>query len=169
MIAVAEMTLADRLAAIKAAGFWTPEEAARFDALRNASYVLVRIDGVGERWRCNRCNGRHTHFTLMCVERPFRGLLDGLHAYWANVGDAGTGNLSPAQQRRLDVLTPIFGGRPLPLGTAHPRMAADLATDERDVLIGSTVLGSLDPIPPAKARLLVEIINMRARRTVLTL
>lgn len=167
--AVAEMTMAERLASLSGAGFLTPAEAARLDTLRDASYVLVRNDGsAGERWRCGRCGAKHAHFTLFCVERPFRGLLDGLHAYWANVG-ARAADLSPGQRQRLDVLASIFGSQPTALATAHPATAAGLATDETDVLIGSTVLGSLDPITPQRARLLMETINMRARQRVLTL
>lgn len=169
-IAVADMTLAERIETIKRLGFWTPEQSARFDALRSADYVLVRNDGAaGERWPCKRCGLLHAHFTLMCHPRPFRGLLDGLHAYWANLGTGRLGDLSPGQQARLDILTPIFGAQPIPLGSAHPTMAAGLGTDERDVLIGATVLGSLDPISKARAQLYAEVINSRARSRVITL
>lgn len=170
MPAVADMaTVSERIDAIKRAGFWTPEEASRFDALKSSEYCLVRIDGEGERWRCNRCNAKHTHFTLMCVERPFRGLASGLHAYWANVGTARTSDLSPSQRERLDVLAPIFGGRPVPLADGHADMAAGMAVDDRDVMVGALVLGSIDPISRGKAQLLASLINARARQRVIAL
>ncbi len=168
-IQIEDMSLNDRLAAIKRAGFWTPEESARFDAVRNSSYCLVRIDGDGERWKCRRCGGRHTHYTLFCISRPFRGLSHALYAYWANAGSAREQDLSPAQRANLETLAPIFGNRPVPLATAHPATSAALATDERDVMVGATVLGSIDPISRAKASLYVELINSKARQRVITL
>lgn len=170
MTTVAEMaTIEERLSAMRRAGFWSPDEAARFDALRSSEYCLVRIDGAGERWRCNRCNQKHAHFTYWCVERPFKGLAHGLYAYWANVGNARSSDLSPSQRERLDVLAPIFGNRPVPLAQSHPATSAGLETPDRDVLVGAQVLGSIDPISRAKARLLVEIINSRAGQAVLRL
>lgn len=170
MTSVSEMTShQERLDALKRAGFWTPEEAARFDALRSAEYCLVRIDGSGERWKCDRCGGKHSHFTLMCVERPFKGLKQGLKAYWASAGAARAADLSPTQKANLDVLAPIFGGRPVPLATAHPQTAAGLDVAERDVLVGAEILGTIDPISKAKAQLLAALINARARRTVITI
>jgi len=167
--AVSEMSLVEQLAALKRLGIWTPEEAARFDAMRNAEYVLVRNDG-SERWRCRLCNRQHEHFTWMCVERPFRGLVGGLYAYWVNVGGARIADLSPRQRQTLDVLRPLFGGqRPIPVATGHPDMAAGLVTDRTDVLLGGTLLGSIDPITPTKARLLVSLINARAGQRVLIL
>lgn len=170
MTTVAEMiSIEERLSAMKRAGFWSPEESARFDALRSSEYVLVRIDGAGERWRCNRCGQKHQHFTLMCIERPFKGLSHGLYAYWANAGSARAQDLSPTQREQMDVLAPIFGGRPVPLATAHPQTAAAMGTPDRDVMVGATVLGSIDPISRAKARLLISLINSRAGHTALTL
>lgn len=170
MTTVAEMaTYQERVDAMKRAGFWTPEEASRFDALRSSEYVLVRIDGAGERWKCERCGAKHTHFTLMCTERPFRGLTHGLYAYWANVGGHSESDLSASQRERLDVLAPIFGNRPIPLATSHQATAAALGTDDRDALIGAQILGSIDPISRTKARILTEIINAKAGRRVLAL
>jgi hypothetical protein len=167
---VADMsTVEARMAAMKRASIWTPEQAARYDALRNAEYCLVRIDGDGERWRCGRCNQKHTHYTLMCLPRPWRGLTHALYAYWANAGSARESDLSPAQRANLDILAPIFGGRPTPLATAHPLTAAVAGVDDRDVMVGATVLGSIDPISRPKAALYVELINSRARARVISL
>lgn len=170
MPTIAEMpTVAERLAAMKRAGIWSPEEAARFDAIVASEYCLVRIDGDGERWRCNRCNAKHTHFTLMCVERPFKGLRQGLKAYWANAGSARASDLSPTQRERLDALAPIFGDRPIPLATAHPKTAAGMNVADRDVMVGALILGSIDPISRAKALLLASVINARAGQRVIDL
>jgi hypothetical protein len=170
MPSVAEMVnYQERLDALKLAGFWNPEEAARFDALHAAEYVIVRIDGDGERWRCNRCNAKHTHFTLMCVERPFKGLRQGLKAYWANVGSARSSDLSPSQRERLDVLAPLFGGRPIPLANGHPLTAAGMDVPDRDVMVGALILGSIEPISKAKATLLASIINSRAGQRAINL
>lgn len=169
MPTMAEMTVEDRRDAMQRAGIWTPEQSARYDALRRSTYVLVRIDGEGERWRCGLCNGRHTHFTKLCVPLPFRGLLDGLHALYANVGGARESDLSPTQKAQLDALRPIFGGSPVPLATGHPSTAAALGTEDRDVLVGAAVLGSIDPISRAKAELYASTINFKARARIVTL
>lgn len=159
----------DLAAVVRSLGFLSDEEGQRLDALAASQYVLVRIDGQGERWRCGRCNAKHTHFTLMCIERPFRGLTHGLLAYWQNVGSARTSDLSPTQQARLDSLRPLFGEeRPMPnLADRHPETARRLATPERDVDLGAWVLGTIDPISPLQASVLMERINARARRAVI--
>lgn len=161
----------DVSALVRALGFLTDDEGKQLDALAAAQFVLVRIDGQGERWRCSRCNAKHTHFTLHCIERPFRGLTHGLLAYWQNVGAARTRDLSPTQQARLASLAPLFGeDRPLPnLADRHPETARRLATPERDVDLGAFVLGTLDPISPLQASVLVERINSRARRPLIRL
>lgn len=169
MPTIAEMSVEDRLATMARLGIWSPEQAARFDAARNNSYCLVRIDGVGERWKCRECGCRHAHFTKLCIPVPYRGLMNGLHAYWANFGSARAQDLSPAQQANLDALRPIFGGRPVPLATGHPEMAAGAGVADRDVLVGSTLLGSIDPISPARARLYAELINTKARQRLIVL
>lgn len=171
MTTVAEMvTYQERVDAMKRAGFWSPEEAARFDALRSSEYVLILNDGsAGERWPCKECGLLHRHFTLLCIERPFRGLTHGLYAYWANVGGRRTDDLSPTQIANLDVLKPVFGEQPIPLASSHPSTAAALGTDDRDALLGATVLGMVDPISTPKARLRIEMINAKAGRRVLAI
>jgi hypothetical protein len=159
--------LPDPSGMVRSLGFLTPADATRLDALERASYVLVRIDGEAERWRCDRCRGKHAHFTLMCVERPFRGLRHGLLAYWQNLGAADPADLTPAQRERVGLLHSAFGGRGIPdLRRRHPGTARALATPETDLDVGAWVLGTLDPITPAKARQLADRINARARRVV---
>lgn len=161
----------ERAALIRALGFIPPEQAAQFDALLDASYVLVRNDGA-ERARCNPkrggCNMIHAHFTLLCIPRPFRGLHEGLFAYWANVGQRRDDELTQEQRARLKSLGPLFT-QTVPLATVHPRTARELGTRQNDLDLGAVLLGTLDPISPLRARLYAEQINTKARRTVVRL
>lgn len=160
----------DPVAWLRAHGMATTEEAERLDALAQSRYFLVRIDGQGERWRCRGCNGRHTHFTLMCLERPFRGIDHGLYAYWKNVGAGDPQQLSARQTARVRQIGAMLGAPPTPnLSTLHPRTAQALGGDAADTDFGADLLGTLDPIPETKALLLVNLINARARRPILTL
>lgn len=158
----------DIAAAVRAAGLLTDEDGARLDAILDSQWVLVRIDGIGERWRCNRCGARHAHFTTFCVERPFRGLGEGLRVYWQNLGDAGERDLSPEQRQRLASLGRLFGPAPLsPLSAHHPRSARAVRTAASEIDIGAWTIGTIDPITPAEARMKIALINARAGRTIL--
>lgn len=156
----------DLAAQVRALGFLTPDDAARLHTIEQSRWVLVRIDGIGERWRCNRCGCRHAHFTRFCVEIPFRGLREGLRAYWHNT--ARSSDLSPQQQQHKAMLDELFDGKPpVALADRHPEMARRLATPERDLDLGAWVLGTIDPIDDADARKRIALINARAGRTVL--
>lgn len=158
----------DLEAHVRALGMLTDEDAVRLHAIEQAQWVLVRIDGIGERWRCNRCGCRHAHFTTLCVERPFRGLREGLRAYWHNAGVANPADLSPAMRRHKGLLDDLFDGKPpVALAERHPEMARKLATPERDLDLGVFVLGTIDPIDDKTAREKIAQINARAHRTVL--
>lgn len=158
----------DMAALVRHLGFLTPDAALRLHEIEHANWVLVRIDGEAERWRCTRCNCKHAHFTLCCVERPFRGLREGLRAYWHNTGLANPSDLSPAQQQHKALLDEMFDGKPPPaLASVHPEMARRLATPERDLDLGAFVLGTIDPISDRTAREKIALINARAHRTVL--
>lgn len=158
----------DLAALVRTLGFLTPDAAERLHAIEQAQWVLVRIDGEAERWRCGRCNGKHAHFTLMCTERPFRGLREGLRAYWHNAGLANPADLSPAQQRHRVLLDEMFDGRPpVALADRHPELARRLATPEKDLDFGVFVLGAIDPIDERTALQKIARINARAHRTVL--
>lgn len=158
--------LSDPLGVLRAAGVVLSEEAERLDAIERAQWCLVRIDGTGERWRCRACGCKHAHFTLQCVERPFRGLRGGLLAYWRNTAVPDR-DLSPKQRGARAALARSFGFEaPLPsLGDRHPQAARALATPETDFDFGAWVLGTIDPIPEAKARILASLINARSRHT----
>jgi hypothetical protein len=161
----------DAATVLRGLGFLTPEEAERLDELEQHTYFLVRIDGQGERWRCRRCNGRHTHFTLFCCERPFRGIGQGLYAYWRNIGAGDPSELSARQVARVGQIGALFGAdQPQTnLSTHHPRTAQALGYDAADVDVGADLLGTLDPISEAKARILADLINTRARQNVIRL
>jgi hypothetical protein len=160
----------DVAAFIRAQGWLTTAEGAWLDRMRNAQFVLVRIDGEGERWRCSRCNRKHTHFTTMCIERPFRGLEHGLYGYWRNVGAANPADLTPDQRAKLALFERILSRKgmptPHPLAQSNPRTARELGTRETDADIGAALLGSIDPISREKALFYADQINARARRIV---
>lgn len=155
-------TTAEREKLIRALGFEVDDPTVT--AIVQARYCLVRNDGP-EKWRCSRCNCKHEHYTSFCIPRPWRGLEHALLGYWTNVGQTNPNDLTPAQRARLGALAPIFGrGKaPVPLATQHPRTARELGTAETDAAQGATILGSLDPITPLRARLLADQINARAR------
>lgn len=153
--------------ALRESGILTPDEAARIGAIERASFCLVRIDGMGERWRCNGCNGRHEFFTHGCIPIPYRGLRDGLRAYWQNtaVPDA---DLSPEQLRRRERVADALGfADALPaLGEHHPETARALATRSGSTDVGVWVLGTIEPISRAKAAQYAAQINAKARRVI---
>ena len=153
-----------------APGIWTPEEMRQWEAIRKGQYFLVRQGTLGEMMRCKRCGSKHTYLTWMCVERPFKGLTTGLYAYWrSQPGGLHRGDLRPEEQRNLGVLDQIIGGQAADLASAHPRMAQALNTGQRNADIGGVALGALEPITTAKAQQLVDAVNMRAGRPILSM
>lgn len=155
---------------LRSFGILLPDEAARLDAIERSRYVLIRNDGEGERWRCGRCNAVHDHYTLFCVERPFRGVREALYAYWrhAVVRD---GDLTPVQRtRRKDVASALGVADDVPdLATVHPQMARSLGTPEGSTVYGGLLLGTIDVISSARAFQFASRINSIARRTVVRL
>jgi hypothetical protein len=162
--------IADPVGVLRAAGILMSEEAEQLDAIVRASHCLIRIDGIGERWRCRGCNGQHEFFTLGCIPRPFRGLRDGLRAYWQNTA-VPAADLSPDQRERRAEAGKLLGFEaPLPsLATHHPEAARQVATRPGSLDIGAWVLGVVEPISTARARLYAARINSRARRTIVRL
>lgn len=159
----------DPLAYLRSHGFLTPDEAAKLDELARSQFFLVRIDGAGERWRCRNCNGRHQHFTKFCIELPYRGLQGGLYGYWKNVGAGDPRNLSASQRARISQVSRVLGmnqRQATNLSTLHPNTARALGGDDADIDVGADLLGTLDPISPQKARFLADLINSRARSTI---
>lgn len=142
----------------------TREQAAARDRVLAAQYYLVKQGSLGEIFRCGRCKGKHSRMTLMCVERPYSGLIEGLIAYYKVLGTPQAYvRMSPAEQQRMDTLRKMLG--PLEsvphLGLAHPELARGTQTSDRDIMIGSVALGILEPISAVKAQQLQDKINMR--------
>lgn len=151
----------------------SPEETAERDKLLAARYFLVRQGSLGEIFRCKRCNVRHAYMTLMCVERPFSGIAEGLWAYFQTVGTPeALARMTTAERRRLGQVTAFFAppGNDLPdLATLHPRFARGMRVPERDALTGAVPLGILDEIPRSLAQRYVTQINTRGLKPPLVL
>lgn len=128
-----------------------------------AQFFLVRQGGkMGEVLRCSRCKGKHRHLTLMCVERPFDGLKNGLFAYYQTAGKSGAANFfSPQEMDRYEAIQKALGIGVKDLAESHPRFVRDLKVAEGDIDIGAIAVGILEPISKAKAKALAWNINAR--------
>lgn len=136
-------------------------------------YFLVNMrDGIGEIFRCGRCNGKHDRLTKYCIERPFSGLYGGLYGYTQTVKDAeAAGRLGPDAQARLDRIRRLFRATDgLPdLASSHPdlarRLSAEVTTGPLNALdldVGIVSLGLLERIDQRDAQNLLDRINTRA-------
>ena len=160
----------DPVGLLRRAGILMSEEAERLDAIERARYVLVRMD-QGEVWRCRNCGSKHVSpvygavFTTYCVPRPWRGLRDGLVAYFRHMS-ARLSDLSPAQVATLREIAPRIGrSDALPvLADHHPQAAQALGTTAGDVDYVGWLLGSVVEITEYEARRFVATINARAGR-----
>jgi hypothetical protein len=147
----------------------TPEEAARIEAhreqLRMSGFYLIRIAGNGEVMRCRRCDAKHTHMTLMCIERPFQGIRDPLMAYYQHFGAEGAiESFTEPELKRYRAIQQYLGKtfENIPdYASAHPLSARALDTAEEEIDIGAITLGVLDPIDAPKAYRLANRINGR--------
>jgi hypothetical protein len=128
----------------------------RQDAWHLPAYAVLIEPGRGG-------NRKHGYMTLMCVERPFSGIAEGLWAYFQTVGTPeALKRMTPAEKRRLDQVTRYFAppGDVLPdIATLHPRFARGMRVPERDALTGAVPLGILDEIPASLAQRYVTRIN----------
>lgn len=155
----------DLAAQVRALGFLTPEDAARLDAVEQARYVLVKMD-QGEYWRCGRCGCTHSVpdigpvLTRFCVPRPWKGLSQGLYAYYQHLSVRAS-DLSPGQASRLDALS----GLPS-LADRHPRSARLLKTGAHDADIVGWLIGSVVEISEADAKRYAALINGRAYKPI---
>lgn len=168
--------IADPVGLLRSAGILMSETAERLDAIERAKWVLVVMD-QGEHWRCRACGGKHRYqhygavFTRHCVPRPWRGIRQGLTAYFENLGAQNWADLSPEQVRRLRTVAPRIGrADALPaLAAHHPQMAQQLGTPASDVDYVGLLLGNLVEIDEADARRFANLINGRARRVIVPL
>ncbi len=129
----------------------------------SSQFFLVRQGGkLGEILRCGRCKGKHKHLTLMCVERPFDGLRNGLFAYYQTAGRTGAENFfSPEEMDRYEAIRKALHIGTDDLAKSHPRFARSLNVPEGDIDIGAIAVGILEPISKAKAKALSWTINAR--------
>lgn len=147
----------------------------RKTAILASKYHLVKIKGnggIGEVMRCRHCGSSHRYFTLMCVERPYSGVEDGLRAYFQVAGDTGAVNfMPPAQRARHEKARRLFqpvAGLP-DVASSHPEMARKIHGDLNELDIGSVALGILEPITKAMAQQLADRINARGLKPPFTL
>lgn len=148
---------------------WAPPEAAvaERDRIRGQSYFLLRIAGnagVGEVWRCKRCGGRHAYMTASCIERPFNGLDQVVHAVYQQAGDlAAVQSVGPSARQTVKraILREIAD---VPdLATMHPELARQQAAQRHltafSIEIGGVKLGQVEEIPSTYAQRLLDKIN----------
>lgn len=142
----------------------TPEQVAEAEKLKRNQFFLLRQGELGEVLRCTRCNTKHTYFTLMCVERPFDGLEDGLYAYWYHAGRYGQENfLNEVSLQRYEAIAKVLAKNPkyADVASSHPMLAKSLGTETNDFDTGAVSLGLLEPITAAKAAALAWNINLK--------
>lgn len=138
----------------------SPEREIEKKKLLMGQFFILRQGELGEIFRCKNCKGKHTYYTLMCVERPFDGLRQGLLAYYHNIGLAGGEKyLSTLEYQRYQEISKKVGGRNLADG--HPQLARSIGTEANDYDIGALSLGLLEPITKRKAEVLAWNINLK--------
>lgn len=126
---------------------YSPEDAARLEALRQATYFLVVNGGADEPARCVNCGRKHAYLTRACTEQPFRGLRGALYRYAKITND---GKL----RMRLNGIHD--------LANLHPRTARDLQSEDaegEDIL--AFELGAAIPISTERAMRYVEALKLR--------
>lgn len=140
--------------------------------LLNHTYYLVRQgDTFGERLKCTRCQRRHNYITLMCIERPFTGLVGGLYAYYHLVKDNGLlPFMTEGERARYASISRSFNDMP-DLGKLHPQLAKKFASDlgPSDMRLGALSMGVLEGIAEIHAHRLVDKINTQGIRPKLVL
>ena len=126
-----------------------------YNRLLDNKFFLVRNRGgdAGERFRCGRHPYTpgidepvyHEFFTVMCIDRPWRGLDGALYAYASVTSD---GRLQSMVLRDLPALQ-----------TRHPGSFSHLAPDSAGEDLIAIALGTLEPISELKAQQLAAKIN----------
>lgn len=157
----------------------TLEQAVEIERQRNrilaSKYHLVKISGnggIGEILRCRNCGSSHRYMSLMCVERPWSGVEDGLRAYFQVAGDfAALRYMPPAQRARHEKARRLFqpSAGLADLASSHPQMARQIQGDLNDVDVGSVAIGLLEPISKSMAQQLANRINARGLKPPFTL
>ncbi len=150
----------------------TPEQIEAKKKVQESQFFLLRQGSMGEVFRCSRCKEKHKYFTLMCIDRPFDGLTEGLYAYWYHTGKHNVENfLSDVELQRYYAIREVLNksGQYPDVATSHPRLAESLGTPITDFDAGSVALGILEPITKQKAQALAWNINARGLKPPLKL
>jgi hypothetical protein len=138
----------------------TRREFDEIERIRNSRYYLVRNDGgeFNETRPCIRCGaGRyptqpHRYFTLMCTERPWRGLEDGLRMWLKATGPS----------TRKDVLLAGLDRGLQDYSKVHPVTAGHLAPPEPDMVNWYSMLARIkDRRPPIFPPELLSLVGNR--------
>lgn len=148
---------------MRVAGMLTRAEFEEIERVRNSQYFLVRNDGgqMGERRPCSRNKSdfdrghMHDYFTCMCVERPWRGIENGLH-YWIR---------SSSDNLRRSVLLAGMSRGIEDYNDHHPQTAKLLKPVEPDMVAWYTMLaGTHIPLTLDEARVYARRIHDRDPR-----
>lgn len=132
----------------------TREQWNAYQRMLDSQFFLVRNRAEhGERFRCSRHSFRpgvdeptyHEYFTVMCIDRPWRGL-DG--ALWAYASITSDDRVKSMVMNNLPALQ-----------TVHPETYARLQPDSSGEELVAIALGTLEPISESKARQLAARIN----------
>lgn len=128
-------------------GFLEPPEivAAREREKANSWFLLRNNGEAGERWRCGRCNAQHPYFSLMCLPRPWNGLVEALFAFVQTV---------PEDPRTPRMILPLAN-----IAERHPHTTRLLSGDPEAQELFAISIGVVEPITPARARLFIQAIN----------
>lgn len=144
---------------IRVGQLMTPDEWRRLERVTNSRFNLFRNNGgdYGERPICRRrnpdgtisgCGAKHMYFTYMCIERPYRGLEEGL---WYAM------RATRSEVRRSQIMDAITH---LPdIATGHPLMAGRLEPDAKGEAWYGVLLSLPEPIDPKDALRFQRAIN----------
>jgi hypothetical protein len=144
-------------AGLKLGNWMTRDEWNRWQRYQDSRFFLVRNRGgdTGERFRCSRHAYEpgisepvyHEFMTLMCVDRPWRGLDGALYAYATITSD----------ERLKSMIL-----RDLPAANnAHPATFGNLTPNFDGEELIAVSLGIAEPITQAHAKRLADEINSR--------
>lgn len=137
---------------LRALGFILPSEEAELKRIQQSRFFLVRNNGPhDEPARCRRCKRRHAHFTLMCIERPFRGLDGALIAY---TRVSRSHPRAQALMQRLGITD---------LEVSHPQTARTLRPDALGTDVLALAIGLAEPITEQEARRYERLIRQYDR------
>lgn len=149
-------------------GSMSVEEHRRWRQLRDSHFFMVRNRGgtTGERWSCQRCSSFHIEkgvkvhdpifhefFTIGCVNRPWRGLVDAL---WGYTSITNNERLAAKMMRWAPELA-----NPLLAARAHPFTLGRMVPPDPEGDVLAVAIGVLEPIDETKARQLETLINQR--------